>query len=124
MLVLTPQMKKFGQEWINKRDTKKAAILAGVPVKSAKKIGDDWIKLPQMVRFINSEIDASAIKTKVTREWILEQTVKVYQFSARDEVKLQALNLLDRIQTKIDEQGLDENRPTIQIVSEGGLTIL
>lgn len=121
---LTPQMRKAAQVWINTRNPKKAGLDAGLPQKSAKNVVEGWLKLPEVVQYINEEIDKSAIKTKVTRDWIMDEAVKVLRGTTRDDIKLQALSLLDKLQTKIETEGDEANRPTIQIISDGDLTIL
>jgi hypothetical protein len=122
--MLTLQQKQFGQEFINKRDTYKAAIIAGVAKEYAKKIGEQWIEDPEVVEFINSEIEKSAEKTKITRDWIINETKKVLQTSYKPVDKISALNLLDKLLTKV-EIGADEvNSPQVVIISDGDLHIL
>lgn len=117
-------MKKFSQEYINKGDAKKAAVEAGVPTKSAAKIGADWLALPHVQRYINEEIDKSAEKAKVTRDWVMDEAVKILRNTVRPDIKIQALALLDKLLSKKEGEGGDDRAPQIHIHSDGGLTIL
>ena len=122
--MITPQQKKFGQEYINKGDETKAALAAGVDKKFAKKIGKDWIENPDVRKYINDEIEKSAIKAKVTRDWIINEAQKVYNASFKTPDKVAALTLIDKLLTKIDEGSESHNAPQVNILCDGDLTIL
>lgn len=129
--MLTPEQKKFGQEYINKRANFQgekllimSAISAGIPKEFAKKIGTEWIDLPEMQEYINEEIDKTIEKTKLTRDWIVEETKKVLATSYKAVDKISCLTLLDKLLTKIDNGGEGSLAPQINIMSDGDINIL
>ncbi len=122
--MLTPQQMKFAQSYINKRDVKEAALAAGIDKKFASKIGEDWIKLPEVIEYCNQEIDKSIEKVKITREWVMQEAKKVYLMSPKDTDKLSALSLIDKLITKVDDEGDISSNPKVVIVSNDDLKIL
>jgi len=122
--MLTPQQKKFGQELINKSNSTKAAIAAGVDKKFAKKIGDEWSSNPEIIEYVNKEIDKSADKAKINRDWIINETKKVLATSYKAPDKIAALTLLDKLLSKTEERAENNVAPILQIITEGDLNIL
>lgn len=122
--MLTPQQKKFAQEYINKNDKTKAAKLAGVPDKFAKKVAEDWLNDAEVKAYIDKEIDGTIERTKLTRDWIVNETKKVLQRADKPQDAVACLTLLDKLLTKIDSGGADENAPQIIIQTDGDLNIL
>ena len=122
--MLTPQQKKFSQELINKGNPAKAAIAAGVDKKFAKKIGEDWASSPEIIEFTNKEIEKSADKAKITRDWIINEAKKVLNTSYKAPDKIAALTLLDKLLSKTEERAENNIAPILQIVTNGDLNIL
>lgn len=123
--MLTPQMKKFGQEWINKRDESKAAVAAGVDKKFAKKIGKDWLALPEVRKYIDDEIEKTIEQVAINRVWILNEAKKTYFGAFTTTDKVSSLTLMDKLVTKLDEEKDDkETAPLFSLVCKGDVTIL
>ena len=122
--MLTPQMRKYAQEFINKRDTTKSALAAGVSPKFAKKIGDEWAENIEVINYINAEIEASCKDTKITRDWVLKEAKKVYETSCKSPDRKAALELIHKIITQVTKDGDNDSVPTINIYTEKDINIL
>lgn len=126
MRALTPQENKFVQEYINKRNGPLAAEKAGVDKRVAGRVAGSWLKDPAIINAINEEIDKSAEKTKLSRDWVLKETKKVYDKAvgngAIDPAKvrfdlknaLTALSLIDSLLMKIEMKD-ETGKPAAQI---------
>lgn len=126
MRVLTAQEHKFVQEYINTRDRALAAVRAGVDKRVALRVANSWLKDPDIVRYMNEEIEKSAEKTKLSRDWVLKETKKVYDRAVgngaidpekvRVDLKnaLTALSMIDTILQKIEMKD-DTGKPAAQI---------
>jgi len=126
MRELTPQEKLFVQNWINTRDEKEAAARAGVDKKVAARVGRSWLKDPDIRRSIDDEIDKSAHKTKLSRDWVMKQAEKLFHRCTGDVIPdgakkmadmknaLGALQLIDKMLVKLEEGG-DGDKPAATI---------
>lgn len=118
MRYLTSQEKLFVQNYINTRDMTNSAIKAGIDKKVALRVAKAWLRDDDILKSINEEIDKTAEKVKLTREWVLKETHKVYtkctgeKFNAKSSID--ALKLIDQLLTK--EEGMEDlSKPAAQI---------
>ena len=129
--MLTPQMRKYAQELINKKAVSPnkapelAAIAAGVAPKFAKKIGESWLEDAEVIVYINAEIEKTIEKTKITREWVLEEARKTLNTAIKPPDRIAAIRLINDILTQVGKDGSsDDAQPVVHIYTDKEINIL
>jgi phage terminase small subunit len=70
---LMPKQARFVEEYLIDLNATQAAIRAGYSAKTARQIGEQNLKKPDISRAIEKALAARSARTRLTQDWVLEQ---------------------------------------------------